>query len=51
VQLLHEELEGDTPIQVVDVREHSEWEEGHIDGAINLLREMSIPNSAASGSH
>ncbi len=36
VQSLHEELEGSTPIQVVDVREHSEWEEGHIDGARNI---------------
>src|SRR5262249_5321304 len=36
VQSLREELEADTPIQVVDVREPSEWGEGHIDGARNI---------------
>lgn len=34
---LHDALQRDEPIQVVDVRSDSEWNSGHIDGALHIF--------------
>ena len=36
VQQLHEAMQGDSPLQILDVREPSEWMEGHIAGSANI---------------
>jgi hydroxyacylglutathione hydrolase len=36
VRALHEELLHDAPVQVVDVRERGEWQDGHIEGARHI---------------
>ncbi|HEV8189887.1 MAG TPA: rhodanese-like domain-containing protein, partial [Ktedonobacterales bacterium] len=46
VQSLREALQDGTSNQVIDVRDHSEWEEGHIAGARNIPFQA-IPEQAA----
>jgi glyoxylase-like metal-dependent hydrolase (beta-lactamase superfamily II)/rhodanese-related sulfurtransferase len=46
VQSLREEMRDEAPMQLVDVRDHGEWEEGHIDGARNIPFQT-IPEQAA----
>lgn len=45
VERLHEEMRGNAPLQIVDVREPGEWSEGHIQGARNIPFQA-IPSQA-----